>query len=67
MASVGPLHNGELTMNEFERLNREFHTTIVMVTHDRTFAARASRQIVLKDGYIEADEHQRTMGHPRDP
>jgi len=46
--------NGELVFEIFERLSRE-GTTIVMVTHDRSFAERATRQIVLKDGAVMED------------
>jgi putative ABC transport system ATP-binding protein/lipoprotein-releasing system ATP-binding protein len=44
--------NGEIVMGLFEKVNRENGTTIVLVTHDPGFAARASRQIKLVDGRI---------------
>jgi len=47
--------NGERIIDLFERLNREQGITVVMVTHDLDFARRASRQVVLKDGRVEAD------------
>jgi predicted ABC-type transport system involved in lysophospholipase L1 biosynthesis ATPase subunit len=43
----------------FERLAREERITIVMVSHERSFAARTSRQIVMKDGRIVEDIDQR--------
>ncbi|MCC7000271.1 MAG: ABC transporter ATP-binding protein [Deltaproteobacteria bacterium] len=46
--------NGEIVIEEFEKLSRE-GMTIVMVTHNPDYAARASRQIVLKDGRIVSD------------
>ena len=46
--------NGEIVIEEFEKLARE-GMTIVMVTHNPEYAARASRQIVLKDGHIVSD------------
>jgi ABC-type lipoprotein export system ATPase subunit len=49
-------HNGELVVELFERFNRERGTTVVMVTHDVDFAARAGRRVVLKDGRVLADE-----------
>ncbi|MCK6588867.1 MAG: ABC transporter ATP-binding protein [Polyangiaceae bacterium] len=51
--------NGLMVMRIFEQLVREQGLTIVMVTHERTFAARASRQIELSDGRIIADMDQR--------
>jgi ABC-type lipoprotein export system ATPase subunit len=47
--------NGDAVMELFERLNREDGTTFVMVTHNPAFAARAGRQITLRDGRIVAD------------
>jgi ABC-type lipoprotein export system ATPase subunit len=44
--------NGERVMDIFARVNREYGTAIVMVTHDPDFAARASRQIFLSDGRV---------------
>ena len=43
---------------------REQGLTIVMVTHERSFAARASRQIVMHDGRIVADVDQRAQSAP---
>ncbi len=51
--------NGEIVMETFEHLVREEGLTIVMVTHERTFASRASRQIVMSDGAIVEDIDQR--------
>ncbi len=53
--------NGEIVIEEFEKLARE-GMTIVMVTHNPEYAARASRQIVLKDGHIVSDS--RTAAGP---
>jgi lipoprotein-releasing system ATP-binding protein len=44
--------NGEIVMKLLERANREFGTTIMMVTHDPDFAARARRQVHLLDGAV---------------
>jgi lipoprotein-releasing system ATP-binding protein len=51
--------NGIIVMEIFEKLVREQGLTIVMVTHERTFAARASRQITLHDGAVVEDVDQR--------
>ncbi len=44
--------NGQLVMNLFLRINREYSTTIIYVTHDPIFAQMASRTINLADGVI---------------
>jgi lipoprotein-releasing system ATP-binding protein len=54
--------NGLLVMEVFERLVREQGRTVVVVTHERSFAARTSRQIVLSDGQVTADLDQRPQG-----
>ncbi len=54
--------NGEVVMNVFESLVREQGITVVMVTHEREFAARASRQLVMHDGEIVEDRDQREPG-----
>jgi putative ABC transport system ATP-binding protein len=38
-----------------ESLNRESRTTIILVTHDHTLAARAQRVIRLSDGRVISD------------
>lgn len=47
--------NGEIVMEIFEKVNRDFGTTIFMVTHEQDYAARGSRQIHLVDGEIDSD------------
>jgi len=37
---------------------REERITVVMVTHERSFASRASRQIILQDGRVLEDIDQ---------
>lgn len=54
--------NGVLVMEAFEKLVREDGRTIVMVTHERSFAARASRQVMMSDGRVVADIDQRRAG-----
>jgi lipoprotein-releasing system ATP-binding protein len=57
--------NGLVVMEVFERLVREQRLTIVVVTHERSFATRTSRQVVLSDGQVIADIDQRSHGlHP---
>jgi ABC-type lipoprotein export system ATPase subunit len=55
--------NADLVVGIFERLARKDKRTVIMVTHDRDFAARADRQVVLKDGRIIADEMQAAVDH----
>lgn len=45
--------SGEKVIALFEKINREMKTTILMVTHEGDYAARAGRRIGLKDGAIE--------------
>ena len=47
--------NGTRVMDLFERINREFGTTIVLVTHDNEYAKRAHRIVRLKDGEVIED------------
>ncbi|MEW6775396.1 MAG: ABC transporter ATP-binding protein [Bdellovibrionota bacterium] len=51
--------NAGIVMEIFEQLVCERGNTIVMVTHEPSFAARASRQIQLRDGKVVADLDQR--------
>jgi lipoprotein-releasing system ATP-binding protein len=51
--------NGIIVMEVFEKLVREQGLTIIMVTHERSFAAMASRQISLRDGRVVEDIDQR--------
>jgi ABC-type lipoprotein export system ATPase subunit len=44
--------NGAAIIELFETIRREFGTTIIVVTHDKNIAARADREIMLKDGEI---------------
>ncbi len=44
--------NGKIILSLFKRVNEEFGTTIIYVTHDMEYAKMAKRQIVIKDGQI---------------
>lgn len=44
--------NGNAIIDLFEKIRDEFGTTIVVVTHDPSIAARADREITLKDGVV---------------
>ena len=47
--------NSELVYQMFQRLNTEKNQTIVVVTHDESFAAKTKRNIHLVDGQIVKD------------
>jgi putative ABC transport system ATP-binding protein len=47
--------NGDLVVGLMEELNREFQTTLILVTHDTDLAARARRVIRLSDGAVVSD------------
>lgn len=46
--------NGKAIVELFDKVRREFGTTIIVVTHDPKVAAHADREIMLKDGKILA-------------
>jgi putative ABC transport system ATP-binding protein len=48
-------NTGSRIVELLEELNRESHTTIVLVTHDLTLARRAQRLIRLADGLVVED------------
>ena len=41
-----------MLLEQFERLNEKFQTTILMVTHDAFAASYANRVIFIKDGKV---------------
>lgn len=45
-------NNSAAIVDLFDKIRREFGTTIVMVTHDKAIAQRADREIVMSDGRI---------------
>lgn len=44
--------NGLVVIDLFKKFNKEKGTTIIYVTHDKEFAAKAKRQITLVDGLL---------------
>ena len=46
---------GETVMQLMFELNRELGTTLVLVTHDKTIAARCERRIVIEEGQVKPD------------
>lgn len=51
--------NAESVLEIFKEANENFGTTIIMVTHDEDYAARAHRRIHLVDGKIDKDTLRR--------
>ena len=47
--------NGGAIIDLFEDIRKKYGTTIIVVTHDPKVAARADREIILKDGEISDD------------
>ena len=47
--------NGKHVLELLWELNKTEGTTLILVTHDETLAARADRRIVLSDGRIVLD------------
>jgi lipoprotein-releasing system ATP-binding protein len=48
--------NGETVLRIFQDINRDLGSTVVFVTHDPDFAARARRRIVIRDGQVDSDQ-----------
>jgi len=47
---------GEAVIQLMFALNREFHSTLVLVTHDMSIAARCGRTLTIAAGHLVADE-----------
>ena len=57
--------NGTLVLDLLISLNQREGTTLVLVTHDQTLAARADRIVTLRDGLVVADEMQPAEAAPQ--
>lgn len=51
---------GEIVLGTFEQLNKTYHRTIILITHEREVAEHADRIIVIKDGVIIEDSRSHT-------
>lgn len=48
---------GDIVLGTFQQLNKEFHRTVILITHEREVAEHADRIIYIKDGLIVEDGH----------
>ncbi|ELI6407185.1 TPA: ABC transporter ATP-binding protein [Aeromonas salmonicida subsp. salmonicida] len=49
---------GETVIELLFQLNREYGTTLVVVTHDHDLAQRCQRQLVMAAGRLEVEQHE---------
>ena len=57
--------NGKLVLELLLSLNQREGTTLILVTHDQTLAARADRIISLQDGKVVADQLRESLEETR--
>lgn len=49
---------GNIVLGTFQRLNREYKSTIILITHERDVAEHADRIIYIRDGEIVEDSRK---------
>ena len=56
---------GEIVLGTFQKLNKDFGSTIVLITHEPDVAEHAQRIIMLRDGVVVSDKknHHQKAAH----
>ena len=49
-------HNSQEIMSLFRKFHREYHQTLIIITHDESIALQADRILFMQDGAIVKDE-----------
>ena len=49
---------GESIEDIFFQMQQDYHTTLILVTHDQQLAAKCQRQIALNGGKLDADSEK---------
>mgnify|MGYP002264259160 CR=1 FL=1 len=49
-------HNSQEIMALFRQFHREYHQTLIIITHDESIALQADRILSMQDGAIVKDE-----------
>jgi putative ABC transport system ATP-binding protein len=57
---------GKLVLDVLDRVNRELHTTVAVITHNAAIAAMADRVVRLRSGQIVEVRHNATRAKPAD-
>ena len=57
-------HTGKLVLDVLDRVNRELHTTVAVITHNAAIAAMADRVVRLRSGQIVEVQRNATRATP---